>query len=350
MWPCVVTMVDDLVDELWPDIEEEALFRLRVAFDKPYVEIPPSRRSCCLFYPFLWFRNWILYTTHPVDKNLYQIMSTISWWLLLILSGTPIYGVQSFFYLLFFILMDKSDEYQLVEFIISFKRMQFFAAGIVSAVIGYSQYYSCNIRIEYKEVNVIEYGNCMIDESAKLVHLYIDPAAELLKIALLWAAFFLLPCSRQKGKPKFEYEELKNARVVEEEDCCCCVINSGRGGRLKSFMIYDLFTFLLSVGSFFAVYFLLHLSQEFQVKATIFAVKLIYGMLSFPFLLFMLPYLGRVLSRAQPTGYTQDGICIARIGADRFREAEQDSESKGLIENEIDIVEILNEDLSLIHI
>ena len=35
----------------------------------------------------------------------------------------PFYGIQSFFYLFAFLCIDKSDEFQLVNFILVFKRM-----------------------------------------------------------------------------------------------------------------------------------------------------------------------------------------------------------------------------------
>ena len=35
---CVQDYLDDLVDDTWPDIEEEVLYRLRLATAKPYYE------------------------------------------------------------------------------------------------------------------------------------------------------------------------------------------------------------------------------------------------------------------------------------------------------------------------
>lgn len=62
----------------------------------------------------------------------------------------------------------------------------------------------------------------------------------------------LLPCSKQKGKPIFKYDDKKTES--DQETCCNC----GRGGLLTKLMIYDIFAFAAGVG----VYFLTLYSNE----------------------------------------------------------------------------------------
>ena len=47
-------------------------------------------------------------------------------------------------------MIDKSDEYQLVQYILSFKKMQFITAGIIESVIGYLYYFVCANMHEYQ--------------------------------------------------------------------------------------------------------------------------------------------------------------------------------------------------------
>jgi hypothetical protein len=65
------------------------------------------------------------------------------WWFFLIVSLFPYWGVQPFFYVLIWLMIDKSDEFQLVQFILNYKKLQFFTQGIVSGVIGYCLYFFC---------------------------------------------------------------------------------------------------------------------------------------------------------------------------------------------------------------
>ena len=60
--------VDDAVDEVWPSVEDEVLFKLRLKIDHPFdttqVNVRPEV-PCCLFYPWLWLKAWYLYTVEP---------------------------------------------------------------------------------------------------------------------------------------------------------------------------------------------------------------------------------------------------------------------------------------------
>ena len=48
-----------------------------------------------------------------------------------------------------FLFIDKTDEYQLVKYILVFKKMQFFTAGCIAGVIGYIFFFSCSTLNEY---------------------------------------------------------------------------------------------------------------------------------------------------------------------------------------------------------
>ena len=101
----------------------------------------PETSYCCI--PCRAFKSWFLYTYDPVDKSIWKSFKSFSYWLLLLIEIFPYYGVQSVFKLLYFLLMDKGDEYQLVQFILNFKKLQFFTLGCISSIIGYGFYYYC---------------------------------------------------------------------------------------------------------------------------------------------------------------------------------------------------------------
>ena len=52
--------------------------------------------------------------------------------------------------MLIFLIIDKSDEWQLVRYILTFKRFQFLSGGCLSGVIGYIQFFACATYNDYK--------------------------------------------------------------------------------------------------------------------------------------------------------------------------------------------------------
>jgi hypothetical protein len=62
--------VDDVFDEVWPGIEEEVLFQLRIKYSEPYSEhVNIKPKLCWAEYPWFWIRSWYLYTTDPCSHS-----------------------------------------------------------------------------------------------------------------------------------------------------------------------------------------------------------------------------------------------------------------------------------------
>lgn len=108
----------------------------------------------------------------------------------MILSVCP-YGIQSAFFTFQFLAMDKKDEYQLIYFIVNYKKMQCITQGIALGVYGYISFYSCvslaseeeqgNVYTHCKEIgnNLFRYfkyklDNFLIRAWSKFKCLYID--------------------------------------------------------------------------------------------------------------------------------------------------------------------------------
>ena len=72
MWQCVKDLIDDVIDELWPELEHEVKVQFHLVADDPYVIIPDKTPKtfcsglaaffCC---PWRCIRNWYLYSTSP---------------------------------------------------------------------------------------------------------------------------------------------------------------------------------------------------------------------------------------------------------------------------------------------
>lgn len=68
-------------------------------------------------------------------------------------------------------------------------------------------------------------------------------------------------------------------------------------------MIYDLIIAGIAIGAFFAFFFSFDIQDDEHAKGIIFFCKIIYGLLSFPFLIFAIPILKDLLTKARPTAY-----------------------------------------------
>ncbi len=149
MCDCVRDLVCDAVDDIWPEVEEEVVYELRYKIDyleKYDVKNKESCQCCCLCRHLKTFRNWYLYVTQPVDKSLWQKVRWFSFWILLIIKMFPFYGVSPVMLLLEFIMIDRSDEFQLTQFVVNFKKYHFLTFGVVRGIIGFIFYYSCISR------------------------------------------------------------------------------------------------------------------------------------------------------------------------------------------------------------
>ena len=67
MWGSVKHLVEEIVDEIWPEVTQEIILYYRIKTMKPYNELPLSRiqRSCDWLCCWRWLRNWYLYTMMP---------------------------------------------------------------------------------------------------------------------------------------------------------------------------------------------------------------------------------------------------------------------------------------------
>jgi hypothetical protein len=220
--------IDALVDDFTPDVKSEVTGQVRGTlmskvqrerFDKIAKEDDETRKQrhvCCLL-PHM-FRGRILYALQPYDRSFWQQLRDPLWWVLRVLAVTPVIGVQPLMFALFFMLKDKKDEYQLTQFILDFRGMQFLTMGLMGSMIAAFQYYLCANRAD---------GENTCDEEGKgpgnNPFIYIQSALFCFQVFLVWIAFWLLKYSIKKGGfvfTRFEQEAAAKTRLkqhLEEE-------------------------------------------------------------------------------------------------------------------------------------
>ena len=102
----------------------------------------PNGRGACPA-PWDWFRAKLLYSLCPADASFWQVFQMPSFWLVLLLTVLPLYGISVYMYVLLFALIERTDEYQLVSFICRFKAIQFLVQGVLPALLISAKHVAC---------------------------------------------------------------------------------------------------------------------------------------------------------------------------------------------------------------
>ena len=113
-----------------------------------------------------------------------------SFWVVLLLLVLPLYGISVFFFVLLFMLIERTDEYQLVSFICRFKAFQFFGQGLLPALFVSVKHVAC---IE-GELGALP-DSCTHMPSFIVAELLVEP----LRIGVVWLAYGLLACGHAHG-------------------------------------------------------------------------------------------------------------------------------------------------------
>jgi len=292
--------VDAAMADVEVEVREKVLGLIRRRADPRTQPAPAPARSlvACAAHALASARAWVLYTLYPHDQTIWRQLRWPSFWALKLVSVFPLYGVQPAFFIAEFLLLDRSDEYQLVRYILLFKGAQFFTLGVLGTVLGGGWYFFLGCDVE---MPISLYGAILFCA----------------QIGVVWLAFVLLPYSEEKGRPA--YRTLPgDAPEVPAGVSCGKPYYKGRGGRLRTLLIYDTIVFAGVLGCALAA--LAIVNTRTRLIETVYWARTLYGLCSLPFLLFSLPVVGAGLSHSIPTGYDRRGTCV-RVLSRREREA-----------------------------
>ena len=100
-------------------------------------------RETALRYPWSAFRSTVLYSLFPADESVwYQLFSRPKtvWNCVFLISYA---GVNHYAFILIFFLIDRRDEYQLVQYITNFRVIQFVFSGCVPLILLMINVFMC---------------------------------------------------------------------------------------------------------------------------------------------------------------------------------------------------------------
>ena len=167
------------------------------------------------------FRAWYLYNELPYDKSFWGKLRSPGWWLILTTKLYSGWGIQAFLYAMRLLMLDRTDEWQLFEYISNFKGIQFLS-GVIAMFQGVLMYMDCAGLVTQSSAHTCHVNGpgsdqralCATDGLSNVSCAAVVGIGFFIRILLTWYAFFLMRRSFSFGKPIFNDQRLVGA-VIE---------------------------------------------------------------------------------------------------------------------------------------
>lgn len=292
---------DRAVDKVWPDLKEEIMWQVTVAMDATDIsEGELGSGPDCV-------RAFLRYHIYPNDKTIWGKIKDPVWIVFTCCSLVPVAAATPIIFLCIFLIIDKTDTFQLMSFILQFKGTQFISHGIIRCIVGFFQFINC-VTVPAK----VDGHNCSESGPGVTASYPVVAVGWLLQIVLIWCALALMRCSKEKGKKKLK-GDIDAGHAAQSA--------KRAGGYIRNFLVYDMAVFLGCVG---VMAYVITSRPEIEydhwvVQQTFFACQIVYGFSSIPFFLFTLPLLQSILTHTVPTAYDYKGRACAVVGPPRPR-------------------------------
>ena len=364
--------IGTVFNAVWPDIQEEVVHIILKTFEVHPSIVPRDPPPCCDCCNAIIAA--IRYFYMPFDKGFWQCVRSPLYLLFYVILFVPGYGVQVV-YLFLFCFIDKTDEYQLTQYILGYKSVLFLTTGFLGTVIAAFQFYLCTQGLTGDELPV-----CSETSPREFVYSLV---AYPVQVALVWVAYLLLGQAKKHGG---EFALLGRVEEIEEEvfsDAENAIedeenknendnghlphlhrrsikgtrrlsfkkqfSNSGKKHiRLRHLLVYDSICVVFCMILIVLFYFFGHSPSEveglspadglwyslgngteeeggraefadrvleWRFEVTLYMVRCVYGVLALPFFLLQLPLLHSLCSHARRTAYTRQGECVPYLGA-----------------------------------
>ena len=331
--------VDNIIDAIWFDLKEE-IIEIAVCKFRPPIQtsILTKNTTCCGLVRYL------RYSLYPYDKSTWQSFRNPIFVLFRVICLIPFPGVLQLMWFMVLLIIDKGDEFQLLQYIISFKGMQFLTLGVIKSIIGFTILFMCSTReddITVSGLTIQRQDSCEDAWTISRIDSF-GLAFLMLQVVIVWVAFSFIPSSKQKGSYHLLLKEDHERRNIKMEEgvYIASTLESRKakaidqsdmpllGHRTMKWLIYDMIVFsicvILGLVAMFA-----HANPRARVigddreggmvtnwrfTATLYWLQALYGIASVPFLIFCVPLLSSLFTHAKPTGYDQDGNCVPYVG------------------------------------
>lgn len=126
---------------------EEAKFQRRAAEAEAWPERPPFWVDLP-YGPLRWLRAVTLYAVHSADLTVAAKMRQPAFWIVGVLMLWPEPMLNLLVWATLLVMIDKTSDYQLAYYVVSYRSIAFFTIGLKSSLLGYLSYFSCVSSVE----------------------------------------------------------------------------------------------------------------------------------------------------------------------------------------------------------
>jgi len=328
MWPLITTAYRDTLDKVLHDIEHEIEVSLEAAILKQQssLRLEGPRGEAAWERIYLRIRAFMLYHYLPHDLSIFGKIQDPAYIVLLFVTLLPVHFLRlTFLFMLlgFIVYPSPPDEFQLINFILMTKGSQFLSSGLFTMARGSMMYFRCFSCCK------ADMAQCIVVNGPGSVDSLLLASIDYLgAIVLPWLAFHWLPYSHKSIARTYVGRRLELDDVTEEDEgmrrtkSFASKVLVFQGGRLRKLLVWDVkcFSFSLVVLSVMATCtwredegnldLFTWLWTSAQFKEDMFWAKVLYGLLSLPFLPFMIPLFLKVLTHCECTGFNEHGACV----------------------------------------
>lgn len=182
--------LDNVFGPFWKEVEKSLLdsFILETGFQfKEYRKALGRHQAEAPTEPIEWCRATLLHAMEPCDLSFFGRIRNPLYAAIFMAFLFPLFGVDSVMVILYWICQKKVDEFQLVNFIIKSKGLQFITGGLIGGALGFVKLFRCSttadihgpMGCEHKAPGVTKFFRFQI-------------SLLLVRTVLVWITFILL--------------------------------------------------------------------------------------------------------------------------------------------------------------
>ena len=139
--------LDNVFGPFWKEVEKSLLdsFILETGFQfKEYRKSLGRHKAEAPTEPIEWCRATLLHAMEPCDLSFFGRIRKPLYAAIFMCFLFPLFGVDSIMVILYWLCQKKVDEFQLVNFIIKSKGLQFITGGLIGGALGFVKLFRCS--------------------------------------------------------------------------------------------------------------------------------------------------------------------------------------------------------------
>jgi hypothetical protein len=182
--------LDNVFGPFWKEVEKSLLdsFILETGFQfKEYRKSLGRHKAEAPTEPIEWCRATLLHAMEPCDLSLFGRIRNPLYAAIFMAFLFPLFGVDSIMVILYWICQKKVDEFQLVNFIIKSKGLQFITGGLIGGALGFVKLFRCSTTEDIDGPKGCEYKAPGVTKFFRFQF-----ALLLVRSVLVWITFILL--------------------------------------------------------------------------------------------------------------------------------------------------------------